>query len=302
MSRTDALLLIAVNLLWGSTYVVARGVLDTAPPLVLAFVRFALAAAWMCAAGFHRDRTAGQPSPTPSARWALAAVGVVGFGLAKLLNYEGLARSTATDAALIVNLEAIFTAAFAGVLLGQRLSAVQWAGVWVAFVGGVTLVWPQDAAMSGRALGNGLLVLSVAAEAVASVVGVQAMRRYSGPQLTAYATYWGTAVLAPLAFWQWRAAGFGTTWATPANGLGVLYLALVATVFAYVLWFRVLDRVDAGRVATYLYVQPLVGVSLGILLRGEWPTPLGLAGSVLVILGIVLSSRPAPEPVERKSG
>jgi drug/metabolite transporter (DMT)-like permease len=295
----DVALLILANVLWGSTYVVSRGLLDAAPPLVVAFVRFAIAALWMFLTGAHRDRRA-SPELTlakPKSRRAdyalLAFIGLVGFGLAKVLIYEGLARSTATDAALIINLEPVFTAVLAFMILRQRLGAPQWVGLGVSFVGGVALVWPDQASAkaAARALGNALMVGSVAVEALVSVLGARATRAYTGLQVTAYATYWGAAALLPLGWRQWRETGWDLSWLTLPNGLALVYLALGATVFAYALWFRLLERVDAGRAAAYLYVQPLLGLALGIALRGEWPTWGGVGGGALVLLGIWLASR-----------
>jgi drug/metabolite transporter (DMT)-like permease len=303
-SSADVWSLLAANVLWSSTYVVGRGILETAPPLVLAFARFVLASGFMLLLGMARrpplppGADADSSVPRSGALLSLAVTGVVGFGLAKLLTYEGLARSTATDAALIVNLEAVFTALLAALLLRQRLGAPQWAGVLVACAGGAALVWPAGPLLDAghRTLGNALLIGSVAAEALASVLGARAMRRYSPLQVTAYATFWGTAFLLPLAAWQWRADGYSLAWLTPANVAALVYLAAGATVLAYVLWYRALERVDAGRVAVFLYVQPVVGVLLGIALRREWPTWLGAAGGGLVLLGIYLTSRPsAPE-------
>jgi len=295
----DVVLLVLVNLLWGSTYTVSRGLLDSAPPLVVAFLRFAMAALWMYVVGAHRDRNLASPDPTEKAGtrrgdyFLLAFVGLVGFGLAKFLLYEGLARSTATDAALIINLEPVFTAALAVVVLRQLLGAPQWLGLCISFAGGVALVWPDQssARAAARALGNTLMVAAVAAEALVSVFGARATRRYTGLQVTAYAAYWGTLSLAPFAWWQWREAGWDVSWLTVPNIVGLLYLALGATVFAYALWFRLLERVDAGRAATYLYVQPLLGLALGISVRAEWPTWTGVAGAALVLFGLWLAGR-----------
>ncbi|MFN3650330.1 MAG: DMT family transporter [Armatimonadota bacterium] len=298
MRAADIGALLLVNFIWGSTYVAGKGVLDTAPPLVLAFLRFFLSVLCLFCLGAYR-MPKNEDGERGSVRQELrntVLLGVVGFALAKLLHYEGLARSTATDAALLVNLEAIFTALLAALWLGQRLGAPQWAGVLLAFSGGLLLVWPGDGFHFGRSVGNLILIASVLAEAVATVLGARAMQRLSGLQVTAFGSVWGMLCLAPLAWWQWRADGFSTAWLTWGNAAATLYLALVATVFAYVLWFRVLGRVEAGRAAVFLYAQPLVGVLLAVLLRGEWPTLLGLAGGLLVLAGLHLASREAPDP------
>jgi probable blue pigment (indigoidine) exporter len=77
----------------------------------------------------------------------------------------------------------------------------------------------------------------------------------------------------------------------PARRL-LLYLSLTATVLAYALWFRLVARVDAGLVSSSLYVQPVVGVLLGTLLRREIPTWLQALDAALVFTGIALASRP----------
>ena len=292
----DLLLLVLANVLWGSTYVVARGALDTTPPLVLAFVRFSIASLWMLAMGSHRaPKSQNHESDADVGKvawWLLPLAGIVGFGLAKPLCYVGLAHSTATDAALIINMEAVFTVVLGALLLRQPLRVIQLLGVAVAFAGGVALVWPEGgggAAGMERAWGNALMVGSVAAEALVSVLGALAVRRYTGMQVTAIATYWGTLTLAPLAVWEWWQAGLSTSWITWPNAAAILYLALAATVLAYALWFYVLGRVDAGRVAVFLYTQPIVGILLGLLIRRELPTRLGVIGGVLVMLGIWVS-------------
>jgi drug/metabolite transporter (DMT)-like permease len=296
-TRDAGLYFLGANLLWGSTYVVAAGVLEAAPPLVLAFVRFGLASAVMVLLRSHeappsKERTA----PAGPERWALLILGVIGFGLAKVLNYEGLARSTATDAALIINLEAVFTAFFGRLLLGQKLSTIQLFGLALALFGGLLLVWPnqpESASHAGmdRAFGNGLMVASVAAEALASVLGVRAMASYTGMQVTAYGTYLGGLALLPFALWQSAESGFDVSWMTPWNLWGIAYLAVAATIVAYALWFKGLARADASRAAAYLYVQPIVGLLLGILIRREWPSWLGWSGGLLVILGVALAER-----------
>ena len=315
----DIGLLLLLNVVWGTTYVVARGAMDETPPLVLAFLRFAVAAAAFAllrAAGKLRCRgIPHQPTAEGSvpmdaeasraiAWWVIPVVGIVGFGLAKWLNYEGLIRSTATDAALIINLEAVFTALLAIAWLRQRVVPAQWLGILVAGAGGAALVWPAGftAEAVARGWGNLLLTASVAAEAVASVLGVRAMCRYSGLEVTERGVYWGAALLLLPAWAQWAAGGYTMNWLTWGNAAAILYLGLGATILAYWVWYYVLGRVDAAYAGAFLYVQPVVGIALGILLRREWPTTLGWLGGALVIGGILIAGaaarrRPAPQDV-----
>lgn len=289
MAPRDLLTLVAINTLWGSTYLVTRGAVETVPPHLLAFLRMAIATG--CFAAIGSLRTA-KPVPLRSTLWT-AGVGLAGFCLSKVLMNEGLLRSTATEAALLVHLEGIFTACLGGWLLRQRLGAVTWLGVIVAFLGAGMMAAPRSGLSATHAFGNLLIVGSMGCEACASVGAVPAQRGQPAPVLTARACAWGSAFLLPLALRQWAGDGWATDWLTAGNVIRILYLALGATVIAYTLWFRILARVEAGRVAAFLYLQPVVGTVLG-LLAGERPPPGAWLGGGLVFLGLLLVCRRPP--------
>jgi drug/metabolite transporter (DMT)-like permease len=301
MATADAAALAFCNLIWGATYVVARGVLDATPPLVLAFVRSLIAGVGLYLLdrrerqGRRAEGVIDEPLSRADLR-TLVVMGVVGFGLSKVLFYLGLQRSVAQDAALIINLEAVFTAVGAAWLLGQRLTGVQWTGAVVACLGGYLLVTPQGAGPQalGHSLGNLLMVAAVVCEALATVLGARLLRRFSGLGVTARGTYWGTAALLGPALWEWHGHAWNLGWATWPNVAGILYLALAATVLAYSLWYHTLQRVRAGQAALFLYLQPLIGVLLAAVLLHSLPSSRSLMGGGLVLTGLLLSSREAP--------
>ena len=71
--------------------------------------------------------------------------------------------------------------------------------------------------------------------------------------------------------------------------LAVLYLGLLATVLAYTLWTRLLQRHPTGRVAPYSLLVPVIGLIAAWVLLGEQPTLLQLIGTVVVLLGLVIN-------------
>jgi drug/metabolite transporter (DMT)-like permease len=288
----DAAALAGANLIWGSTYAVARAALDTVPAPALAFLRFALAG--LLFAPLVRWR--GKEAPgAPGERWGpalLALIGATGFALPKLLIYYGLPLSTATEASILVNLEAVLTALLGAIFLRERLRAPAIAGIAIAFAGALAMAWPAgDPFHQRHALGNLLIIASMVGEAAATVLAVPAGRRYSGLTITAGGSAWGALLLAPAAFAAAAATGGPRAWTSPGCLFSILYLAVAGTVVAYSLLYNALHRVEAGRAAAFLYLQPVVGALLGILWLGEAVTLQAVLGGGLVLVGVVLTTR-----------
>jgi len=74
----------------------------------------------------------------------------------------------------------------------------------------------------------------------------------------------------------------------PSAWLSIAFLSLVCTVFAFVVWFRALQRMEASRAASFVYLEPLFGVSFSKLLLDEPVTPALLIGAALLIGGVYL--------------
>src|SRR2546422_214253 len=91
-------------------------------------------------------------------------------------------------------------------------------------------------------------------------------------------------VLAPLAALEWAAGA--RPMLTPSAILATLYLALVITAGAYLVWNWALARVEAARAAPFLTVQPVVGAALGAFVLGDPVTPFTAIGGALVVVGL----------------
>src|SRR3989442_5204473 len=87
-------------------------------------------------------------------------------------------------------------------------------------------------------------------------------------------------VMAPLAALEWAAGARPVV--TPSAVAGTLYLALVISAGAYLVWNWALARVEASRAAPFLTVQPGVGALLGAVGLGEAVTPIPAPRRVLV--------------------
>jgi len=277
-----AILLLVVNIVYATSPVVTRLVLDDVPPITLALLRLVLGAAVLVPFGRGaRVTPAGQGARV---FW----MGALGFAAAFALSHWGIARSSATNAALLIVVEPLTLVILGPLLLGERLTKREAAGAAVAVAGaglvvlngvpGVTLdVLP-------RWRGDILLVLSGVAYASYSLLGRTVLTDTNTAAITARSIVWGAVVMAPLAALEWGAGARPS--ATGSALLGTLYLALVITAGAYLVWNWALARVEAARAAPFLTVQPVVGALLGAIVLGEPVTRFTAIGGALVVVGL----------------
>jgi len=283
-----ALSLLLVMLIWGSTFVVTKAAVADVPPLLLAFLRFALASAILVPTAQAHGGLSALPRPLPLRELALmgltgVAIFFAGFNLA-------LAHTTATDGALIQGTIPAVSALVAAVVLGERLGPGRALGI-AASVAGVALVvvagGGSDAAPN-RVLGNLLMVGTVVAWVVYSLVG-RRLRAVSGLATTAYSTLLGTLVLVPAVAVELALRPRPTL---TAEGLvAVAYLGVVASAFAFWLWNRALAVLDVAQATAFINLVPLVGVAGAALVLGEPFTLAHLVGGAFIVVGVGLCLR-----------
>jgi drug/metabolite transporter (DMT)-like permease len=282
-------LLFAANLVYATSYVATRIVLDDLPPALLALVRLVVGAGILVPAARALE-PAGE-APARGDAWRIAWMGVVGFAGAFALSHWGLARSTATNAALLIIVEPLSIMALSPLLLGERLRRREVAGGALALLGAVLVmvngVPGLTLALAPHWRGDLLLVLAGLAYGAYTLLGRGVLARHSPLLVTARSIVWGAVVMVPLAGAEWL--GGARPVLSRGAVVGALYLAVVITAFGYLLWNWVLARVSAPQVAIFVTVQPIGGAVLGVLLLHEPLTVFTVGGAVLIVLGLWLT-------------
>ena len=278
-----AILLAVANVVYATSYVVTRLVLDDVPPTILALLRLVIGAAVLVPLGRR-----GGAMPTAGQGVRVFWMGALGFAAAFALSHWGIARSSATNAALLIVVEPLTLVALGPLLLGERLTRREAAGAAVAVVGAVLVVLNGVPGVTLEVLprwrGDLLLLLSGVAYASYSLLGRTVLTDSNAAAITARSIVWGAVVMAPLAALEWAAGARPV--ATPSAIVGTLYLAFVITAGAYLVWNWALARVEAARAAPFLTIQPVVGALLGAVVLGEPVTRFTAIGGALVVLGL----------------
>jgi drug/metabolite transporter (DMT)-like permease len=220
----------------------------------------------------------------------LFGLSLLGVIINQLLFLEGLSRSTAVNAGLLMTLIPVVTVVLSAMLGRERLSARRIAGLLLS-VAGVGVLFGSRGAQLGDAstrLGDLLMTANAVSYAVYLVLAKPVLARLPQLVVVAWLFLFGALVVPWFTLGaHWVPAGAGARhW--PALG-GIL---LFPTVLAYMLNTIVLARTHAGTTAMYIMLQPLVAVALGIVLLGERPGP-GIAVTAgCVLCGLWLVSGP----------
>jgi drug/metabolite transporter (DMT)-like permease len=261
--------LVLANALWAGTYTAGKIALAELSPIELNALRFTLAALLLSPVLVRNRRQIAALWYDRRGLLVLGQLILLGWVLNKTLEYSGLALSTAADVALLISTESLFTAVLAWTLLGERATRSGVAALVVGMAGAYLIVArgfvPDLSTHVGgaqRILGDLLVILSLFIEAAYTIRGKAVLGRWP-PLLFTSLTIAGSLIF-------WLPAGVGAVAAggwphlSLGGALGVLYMAVFATVGGYWLWFRGLTVIDGAAAAPLLFIQPLLGTLLAV--------------------------------------
>jgi drug/metabolite transporter (DMT)-like permease len=272
------------------TFLVAKRAVAEVPVGTLMFWRFSLSGAVFGVLLLFL------PGPTLPPRRAVPAALMLGL-LAGPLNQglflAGLQRSTAAHAALLYALTPIGVYLYS-VLRGREApSARAGLGLLLALAGAMVLLLAHGlGALSGVFVGDVLILGAVIAWVLYTAEGKAFIGEHGAVRATAWSLIAGALWLFPLAPWVLR-LDFILGASVAVKG-AILYLALLASVASYLLWYWALGRTDASKVAVFSNLQPVATAVAAWLVLGE---PIGwevAVGGVLVLAGVRLTSTALP--------
>ncbi len=275
------LTLLIVQLSFGGFHVVAKAALADLSPMALAAVRVAIASPILVFLAWRRDRFMPAARDLP----VLALLGGLGVFLNQVLFITGLKYTTATNASILMTSLPVFAVGAAAALGIEKLTAPRLAGILLSVAGALVLVNPfRFSTAPGATLGNVLILGNSLCYALFLVLQRPVLNRIPWRTVIAWSFVFGGAGVLLMAVPALAALEPSkvpaTTW------LGVLYIALFATVFAYAANTWAVRRSSPALVAAYGTIQPLVAVMLAAALLGESFGWVEGAGFALIVAGL----------------
>ena len=276
---------ILLGCLWGSSFLWIKIAVSELPPATLVALRMTLGAAAM----LIFLRLIGQRLPrSPRELGHLAVMGALNSGVPIFMISWGEQYVDSGTAAVLNSLVPIYSLVIAGLIIRtESVTALRAAGVVVGFAGTAVLASREFGFSASPLAILGALAVAVAALFYALGASYAKYRiRTTHPYVAA------GGALAFAALYLSVAAVFldgGISLPTqPGPIAAVLWLGLLGSFGAYLLYFFLIQHVGATVSTMITYLFPVVGIALGVTFLGESLDLLLLAGTALVVLGIAL--------------
>jgi drug/metabolite transporter (DMT)-like permease len=277
---------LAAASIWGGMYVVSKVVLDVIPPFTLVTLRLLLGALTLTLVLLIK----GFPSISRKQVLQVLGVGFVGYGISLSLQFLGTKLSTAANGSLVTSATPAFVLLFAWLLLGEKITGRRMLALFLATLGVIAVIDPHSAQLNPDLfLGNLFLIGAAITWALYSVLVRKVTQSTDVLLFSTIAFLGGLPVTVPASVWEVSRVGFGEI--TMAVVAGVLFIGIISTALAMVLWNTAFAFVAAGLASLTFFAQPVVGTLLGAYFLGEKITPLFILGGLLIGIGIIISSR-----------
>ena len=289
-SRASAFaLLAAANLMWSGNWILGRALRETFDPIALNFWRWLVAVAVMApfAAGAAWRRRA-----LIRRHFALLAfLAVAGVVLFQGLVYLGLESTTAINAVLINASAPAFIVVCSWIVDRESAGWRQVAGMALSFLGVIVIVCQGEPARLAQLefhRGDAWILLAMPVWGIYSVMVKRCPAELRGAALTFTLAVIGMAILLPLYF---AAAPRGPLRLPSASEAGaVLYVAVAASVLAFLCWNRGVAAVGANAAGFTLPLLPAFGTLLAIGALGETFRAFHAAGFATILVGVLLAT------------
>lgn len=279
-SRTKALFaIIAAALLW-STAGLSKILVRELDPYLAAFLRFFVASVVILPIFLASKKSKHMIRDlVPISLLATANI---------LFYYIGLSLSTANAATLIYAGAPMLTATLAHMLIGERLNKQKITGILIAFLG---ILFITAFSVSGTPVGNVFFVIAIVVWSLYTIGSRQAIatRGYSPIVLSSVFFFVTTGVFFLISLFTFKPSYIPVLTA-PSTILLILHLGILVTVATYLLYQWAIQHSSATTASLQNYIGPIFSILVNVTFLGETITPGFLAGTALVLTGVIIAS------------
>ncbi|RZT93832.1 DMT family transporter [Rivibacter subsaxonicus] len=273
----------------GSYVGLSRTLVAVFPVLLLAWLRFGIAAVAML---HWLPRAPGEAPLSRHDRVLLFWESFLGNFLFSICMLYGVKLTSALAASITMAAIPAAVALLSWAFLRERIGRAQLAGIGCAVAGIalLALAGHGDAAGGGGSLlGQALLLAAVFCEASYVVIGKRLTGSVSPKRISAIVNLWGLALVTPFGLWQ--ALSFDFAGVTPPLWTLLLFYSIAASMVTVWLWMTGLRHVPAASAGVFTVMLPVGAAAVGVLVLGEPAGWLHGAAFALALAGVVLATR-----------
>jgi len=277
--------LLVQSFLAAGTHIVAKVIVQTVDPQTLTLTRSLFAMPIMVALLFLR----GTLRRVERADYRLILyLSILAIPVNQFFYLYGMRFTIASNAALLYATTPIFVLLLSRWFLGERLTQKKLIGVCLGFTGVTMVIFERGLSASMEHVwGNLIVFVAVLAWALYTVYGRRLIRKYGAIEATSLTLIVGTIAFVPIGLLPMLQYPFSSL--TTNGWLQILYLSIGTSVLGYLLWFYALGRVEAGKVALFTNLQPILTTVLAVVLLGQDVTIAFVVGGCIAITGVIVA-------------
>jgi drug/metabolite transporter (DMT)-like permease len=281
------LALLIANVIWGVNFLVAKITITEFPIMSLSFLRFAIA--FLLLLPFllfewksNKLRTRDLPK--------IFAVGITMITLNIALFYEGLVRTTITDASVLTLVIPAFSVLLGWYFLKEKVYIINIVGIVMGLLGAVLIIGVPLLFLGNvngdRLLGNTLIVMSSLIWVVGMLWSKELLKRYSSLFLTASSFLIGAITFAPPAALEYL---HNPHWIDQVSLLGLVglgYIIILSSIVAYFFTEWGVEHLSVSQASFFQYIEPLIATTLGVFILSERISYSLIVGAIMIGLGV----------------
>ena len=276
---------------WGASFIATKIGVKEVTPITIVWLRFGMGVMILGVAVAARKEFA-WPAKKEWAYFAL--LGFLGITWHQWLQSTGLVTAQASTTAWIVATTPIFMALLAWLVLKEKLTWGQSAGIALAALGVLLVVSKGD--LSGIFVGNFgtpgdfLILISAPNWAIFSTLSRRGLQKHPAARMMFYVMTFGW-IFSSVAFFT--GGNLSQIPKLSFNGwMAVAFLGIFCSGLAYIAWYDALQAIPASQVGAFLYLEPLVAVIVAAAILTDEPiTWVSLVGGSIILLGVYLVNR-----------
>ncbi len=283
-----------MNLIYGASYVVAKGIM----PGVIGPSGFILLRALGATSLFWIILLFRWELPERKDILRLAIAGIFGVAVNQLMFFNGLNLTSAMNSSIIITTNPILVLVIAAIVLKERITSRKAVGVALGFMGAVALIYlgAQNVDSGSSVKGDLFILVNSLSYAIYLVLVKPLMSKYRPLTVIAWVFLFGMFYVIPFGWSQFQAVEWSQLVQKDFIGLG--YIVLFSTFLVYLLNLFALRYVNTSVVSSFIYMQPIVAAifswlfySLGTYSNVRPHFSWGMLGAtVLIFIGVWLVS------------
>ena len=267
------LLALFVGVVWGVSFISTSKLLDAGiQPTEIYIIRFAIAYIVLL---FLTGKKLFSDSIKDEALFLIC--GLCGGSIYYIGENTALQYTLVTNVSLLVTLSPILTVILTKIMYKtEQLKKGFILGSIVAFIGVACVIFNSSSNIQVKPLGDILSIAAALSFAIYCIVVKRLNARYETLFITRKLFFYGivTAILKDAAVWG-----------------HILFLGLICSMLAYIMWNEAINNLGASRASNYLYFSPVVTLVASILILNEPVTLIGYIGCALTIAGVIISEK-----------